>query len=52
MSFDGIVSPIGLVVALVALFLVVKVAKTAVKLLLVVVLLLGAYLFFYGGTLT
>lgn len=51
-ELDPVASPIGVVVVLLAIRMLFGAIKTAIKLVLVVVILVGAYLFFYGGQLT
>ena len=51
-EFDPVVSSVGLVVILLGIRLVFGAFKTAVKLLFLLVVLIGLYLFFYGGVVT
>lgn len=51
MELVPLVSPIGLIVVLVGLRLLFGTIKTVLKLLVVVAILVGLYIFFYGGTL-
>lgn len=51
-ELDPLLSPIGLVVVLLGIRMVLGAFKTAIKLLFVLVILAGAYFFFYGGNLT
>ncbi len=51
-SIEATPAIIGAVVAVVGLVALFKVAKAVVKLLMLAVVLVGAYLFFYGGNLT
>ncbi|WP_370327055.1 hypothetical protein [Euzebya sp.] len=48
-ELDPVVSTIGVVVVLLGLRMVFAAAKTAIKLVFLAVILIGAYLFLYGG---
>ncbi|MEE8600811.1 hypothetical protein [Euzebya tangerina] len=48
-DLDPIASPVGLIVIGLGIRLVLGAVKTAIKLALVVMILVGLYLFFYGG---
>lgn len=48
-EFDPVVSTIGIVVVLIGIRMVVGAVRTAIKLVFLAVILIGAYLFFYGG---
>ena len=48
-DLDPIASPLGLVIVAVGVRLVIGAVKTLIKLALVVLILVGLYLFFYGG---
>ncbi len=52
LDLDPIASPIGLVVIALGIRMVLGAFKTAIKLLFLLVVLVGAYLFFYGGNVT
>ncbi|MGI9018637.1 MAG: hypothetical protein ACR2HR_16290 [Euzebya sp.] len=51
-DLDPIASPIGLLVIFLGIRIVMGSFKTAIKLVFVGVILIGAYLFFFGGTVT
>lgn len=48
-DFDPIATPIGLVVIFLGIRLFLGAVKTAIKILIAVMILVGLYLFFYGG---
>ncbi len=48
-NLDSIASPIGLLVIFLGVRIVLGAFKTAIKMLFILVILIGAYLFFYGG---
>lgn len=51
-ELDPLLSPMGLVVVLLGIRLVFGAVRTAVKLAVIGLILVGAYLFLYGGNLT
>lgn len=51
MEFGPVASPLGLVLIAIGIWLAIKAVKTVVKVGMVVVIAIGAYLFFFGGTL-
>ena len=52
LDLSPIASPIGLVVIVLGMRMVLGAFKTAIKLLFLLVVAVGLYLFFYGGNLT
>jgi uncharacterized membrane protein len=52
LDFDPIVSPVGLVVVLIGVRMLMSVVKTAIRLVVIGLILVGAYFFFYGGNVT
>lgn len=52
LELDPLLSPVGLVVVVLGIRLVLGAVRTAVRLALLAVVLVGAYLFFYGGQVT
>lgn len=52
LDLDPIASPIGIVVILLGIRMLLGAFRTMIKLVFLVVILVGAYLFFYGGQVT
>lgn len=51
-ELDPLLSPIGLVVIILGIRMVMGTVKTAIKILFLLLILAGAYMFFYGGQVT